>query len=94
LVDLERLNGRPFKLNYFEGDYGGDIFDWRGGRFDAALPGGCRLGASVGIAEKLPETVGEAMNSEIIENGALLSSGPGLRAAKPEVSQMFISYPK
>ena len=94
LVDLERLNGKPFKLNYFEGDYGGDITDWRGGRFKAPLPGGCLLGASVGIADEIPSTVGEAMNAEIIENGALLSSGPGLRAAKPEVGQMFISYPK
>jgi hypothetical protein len=94
LVDLERLNGRPFKLNYFEGDYGGDIFDWRGGRFDAPLPGGCLFGASIGIAETLPETVGKAMNAEIIENGALLSSGPGLRAAKPTVGQIFISFPK
>jgi hypothetical protein len=94
LVDLERLNGRPFKLNYFEGDYGGDIFDWRGGRFDAPLPGGCLFGASIGIAETLPETVGKAMNAEIIENGALLSSGPGLRAAQPTVGQIFISFPK
>lgn len=94
LVDLERLNGRPFKLIYFEGDYGGDIFDWRGGRFDAPLPGGCLFGASVGIADKLSEGVGAAMNAEIIENGALLSSGPGLRAAKPEVGRMLISFPK
>jgi len=31
LIELERLNGGPFKLNYFEGDYGGAITDWLGG---------------------------------------------------------------
>ena len=68
LVDLERLNGKPFKLNYFEGDYGGDITDWLGGRFKAPLPGGCLFGASVGIPEELPKTVGEAMNAEATQD--------------------------
>jgi hypothetical protein len=94
LVDLEHLNGRPFKLNYFEGDYGGDITDWIGGRFKASLSGGCLFGASVGIDNVLPEAVDKAVDAEVTKDRSLLSSGPGLRAAKPTVGQMFISYPK
>ena len=94
LVDLERLNGGPFKLNYFEGDYGGDITDWLGGRFNAPIPGGCIFGASVGVAEQLPEAVDKAIDAEVTQDRSLLSSGPGLRAAKPTVGEMFISFPK
>jgi hypothetical protein len=52
LVQLERLNGGPFKLNYFEGDYGGAITDWLGGRFRRPLPSGCALGAFVTVRDE------------------------------------------
>lgn len=92
LIELERLNGGPFKLNYFEGDYGGAITDWLKGRFDAPVSGGCVLGASVGIDERLPES--KALDEEVTPERSLLSSGPKLRAAKPVVDRMFVSFPK
>jgi hypothetical protein len=92
LVELERLNGGPFKLNYFEGDYGGAITDWLMGRFDAPVSGGCVLGALVGIDERLPES--KALDEELTPDRSLLSSGTRLRAAKPVVTQMIVSFPK
>jgi hypothetical protein len=94
LVELERLNGGPFKLNYFEGDYGGAITDWLKGRFQAPLSGGCVFGAFVGIDERLPAALGKALDEEVTPDRSLLSSGTGLRAAKPVVNQMIVGFPK
>ncbi len=89
LVELERLNGGPFKLNYFEGDYGGAITDWLGGRFNAPLSGGCCLGVFLGIDERLRDG---QIEKEVAPDRSLLSSGPGLRAAKPVVGKMIVSF--
>ncbi|MES5487698.1 hypothetical protein QMZ05_33540 [Bradyrhizobium sp. INPA03-11B] len=92
LIELQRLNGGPFKLNYFEGDYGGAITDWLKGRLDAPVSGGCVLGAFVGIDERLPES--KALDEEVTPDRSLLSSGMRLRAAKPVVTQMIVSFSK
>jgi hypothetical protein len=94
VIELERLNGGPFRLNYFEGDYGGAVTDWLKGHFQASLAGGCVLGAFVGIDERLPAALSKALDAEVTSDRSLLSSGAGLRAAKPVVSQMIVSFPK
>lgn len=94
LVELERLNGGPYKLNFFEGDYGGAITDWLGGHFNASQPGGCWFGAFVTIVDRVPDAVSEALNAEITRDDSLLSSGPGLRAANPVVSEMSVAFQK
>jgi len=50
------------------------------------------LGAFVGIDERLPEA--KALDEEVSPDRSLLSSGTGLRAAKPVVNQMIVSFPK
>lgn len=92
LIELERLNGGPFKLNYFEGDYGGAITDWLSGRFTTPLPGGCVLGTFIGIDERLPEA--KALEEEVTPDRSLLSSSTRLRAARPVVNAMIVSFPK
>jgi hypothetical protein len=94
LEEVERLNGGPFKLNYFEGDYGGAITDWMGGRLDAPFSSGCRVGITIAIDEKLPEAVSRAIDAEMTPDRSLLSSGAGLRAAKPRVGGIDVIYPK
>jgi hypothetical protein len=94
LVELERLNGGPFKLNYFEGDYGGAITDWLSGHFNTPLSGGCVLGAFIGIEGQLPEAASKALDKEVTPDRSLLSSGIGLRSAKPVVTQMIVSFPQ
>jgi hypothetical protein len=95
LAEVERLNGSPFKLNYFEGDYGGAITSWLGGRFDKQLPGGCVLGAGVMIdVEHVPTEVQKAIDTEATTDRSLRSSGAGLRAAKPVVNEMIVSFPE
>jgi hypothetical protein len=93
LIELERLNGRPFKLNYFDGDYGGAITDWLGGRFQSPLSGGCVFGAFVWIDDKrIPESVNRAIDEEGAPTGEMISSSTALRAAKPLVTQMGVRF--
>jgi hypothetical protein len=95
LAEVERLNGGPFKLNYFDGDYSGAITSWQGGRFDKPLPGGCVLGAYLSIDEQhLPADVSKALFKEVTADGSLLSGGAALRAAKPVVASMVVSFPE
>jgi len=95
LAEAERLNGGPFKLNYFDGDYAGAITSWLGGRFDKPLPGGCVLGAYISIDDDhIPAEVSKAVDKEVMKDGSLLSSGVALRAAKPVVNSMIVSFPE
>jgi hypothetical protein len=52
------------------------------------------LGAFVGIDEGLPEAMSKALDEEVTPDRSLLSSGTGLRAAKPVVNQMIVSFSK
>lgn len=89
LDEVERINGRPFKLTYFEGDFGGSVIDWGGGTLEK-LPGGCRVGVRFGIDEKsVPD---DALEPEVSSERTLLSSGPALRKAKPSVLELGIGY--
>jgi hypothetical protein len=39
LQEIERLNGKPFRLTGFAWDYGGTVTSWNGGRLEAILAG-------------------------------------------------------
>ena len=90
LVELERLNGGPFRLNDFDGDYPGAIYDWMGGHLHAPLPGGCTFGAAVMIEK------GNVLDLEAAReagrDGSWLSSNESLRAAKPVVSEIYVGF--
>jgi hypothetical protein len=88
LVEVERLNKGAFRINHFKGDHGGAIIDWMGGRLANPLPGGCHLGVSVNIHD----TATGPMDDELSLDRTLLSSGPGLRAMKPTVEKIIVSF--
>ena len=44
LRELERVNGRPFKISGFDWDYGGYVYDWNGGALENL---GIRLGYEI-----------------------------------------------
>jgi len=58
------------------------------------LSGGCVPGAFVGIDERLPDAESKALDQEVAPDRSLLSNGAGLRAAKPAVNEMIVSFPK
>ncbi len=88
LADVERVNGRPFKLLDFEGDAGGLVPDWMGGKL-ATLPGGCRLGAGFGINLVALSTAQWNADSE----GTVSSDDAALRAAEPKLGELTVYFP-
>lgn len=89
LTDVEKLNGKPFKLAGFDWDGGGFIRDLDGKL--KTISGGCTLVIRFepGIANPLP-----AKYAEITGDKTILSSNRTLRRVRPQVSEWSIGYPE
>jgi hypothetical protein len=90
IAEVERLNGRPFRLTDFRGSgHDGEVRDWQGGKLGAGLPGGCRVGAVLGIND----TDADATQWLPHPDG-LSSDDEALRAADPRLYELTVSFPK
>lgn len=87
LAELERLNGRPFKLSGFDKDATATLSDWNGGDL-SALTGGCKLGVSLRADPKTPA----ATLASLPADRAFTSADATLRAANPTVSEILVAY--
>ena len=87
LVELERLNKKPFKLKGFNSDKIAEISDWNGGAL-ATLPGGCKNGVNLKADAKVSANALSALS----EDKEYSSDDPAIRAAKPTVSEILIGY--
>lgn len=86
LAEIEKLNGKPFKISGFDWDMGGHA------TFPPASPlskvaGGCTV--SVRFTYTVPNTKGA---SKITGDRQVSSSLPEMRAAKPKVTDVYIGY--
>jgi hypothetical protein len=90
LADVEKMNGKPFKLSGFDWDYGGQVTDWRGGALAKPQPGGCTLG----IEFVHPEDAPEENLTKVSGDREILSDHADMRAVEPYVAVMTFSYPK
>jgi hypothetical protein len=90
LADIEKMNGKPFKLSGFDWDYGGRVTDWRGGTLAKPQPGGCVLG----IEFVHPEDAPEESLTKVSGDREILSDDADMRAVEPYVAVMTFSYPK
>ena len=89
LAEIEKMNGRPFKLSGFDWDYGGRVTDWRGGALAKPQRGGCLLG----LEFVHPEDAPEANLTKVSGDREFLSDNPDMRAVEPYVAVVTISYP-
>jgi len=87
LAELEKLNGKPFKLSGFDKDRVAALTDWNGGQL-GGLTGGCKIGINLRADQKIPA----ATVSELPADHAFTSSDAALRAANPTVSEILIAY--
>jgi hypothetical protein len=90
LADVEKMNGKPFKLSGFDWDYGGRVTDWRGGVLGKPQPGGC----SLGIEFVHPEDATEENLTKVSGDREFLSDNTDMRAVEPYVAVVTLSYPK
>ena len=87
LAELEKLNGKPFKLSGFDGDHVATLSDWDGGTL-SALAGGCKVGISLRADAK----AAAATLGGLPANRSFSSSDASLRAANPVVSEILVAY--
>jgi hypothetical protein len=87
LAELEKLNGKSFKLSGFDRDHVATLSDWDGGTL-SALAGGCKVGISLRADPKAPA----AALSGLPADRAFSSSDASLRAANPTVSEILVAY--
>jgi len=86
LAAIEKLNGKPFKLQGFGKD-GGNTTDWDGGAL-AALPGGCKVGLKFAPDPKAPQ----AARDEVMVEREFESTDPAMRAARPLIAEIILGY--
>jgi hypothetical protein len=89
LAEVEKLNGKPFKLSGFDWDYGGHVRDWQGGALAKPLPGGCILA----VEFVHPEDVPEENLAKVTGDVDVFSDSADLRAVEPYIGLLLISYP-
>jgi hypothetical protein len=87
LAELEKLNGKAFKLSGFDRDHVATLSDWDGGTL-SALAGGCKVGISLRADPKTPAAALSALPAD----RAFASSDASLRAANPTVSEILVAY--
>jgi hypothetical protein len=87
LSELEKLNGKPFKLSGFDGNRVATLSDWDGGTL-SALAGGCKVGISLRADAK----AAAATLGGLPANRAFSSSDASVRAVNPTVSEILVAY--
>jgi hypothetical protein len=87
LAQIEAINGRPFLLNGFGWVNGGLLYDLRRGALEDGRA--CRLGLRFDPDEKAKPSVVERVSS----GRRFSSSDPAMRAAKPKLSSIELSWP-
>lgn len=84
---VEKLNGKPFKLNGFDKQNSSTITDWDGGAL-AQLPGGCKAGVRLTSDAKSPQEARDAVGG----SGDFTSDDAKVRAVKPTVAEIILGY--
>jgi hypothetical protein len=87
LAELEKLNGKPFKLSGFDKDHVAALTDWGGGQLGAPT-GGCKIGINLRPDPKTPS----ASLGDLSADHAFTSSDAALRAVNLTVSEILIAY--
>jgi hypothetical protein len=86
---VEKANGKPFTLYGFEWDYGGRVESWNGGEL-GSLPGGCLFAP---IFETDANAPAEALDA-VAGDSQFASNSKAMRAAKPRIRSLALSYPQ
>jgi hypothetical protein len=87
LSDLERLNGRPFRLSGFDANNVATLSNWNSGAL-ATLPGGCKVGISLRPALTASASAVRALPAD----REFTSTDSALRTVNPTVSEILVAY--
>jgi hypothetical protein len=84
LAELERLNGRPFKLLGFHWDYEGTVSSWEGGRLDSLWSG------AVMLRLRPPPNPPADLTRQVLGDRELTSSHPAMQRLAPRVYEIRV----
>jgi hypothetical protein len=87
LAEVEKINGRPFRLAGFDWDFSGTVMDWRGGKLDQRR-GACRLVIRFGISDDLSVRTHNAVSGD----KTFSSRDRRMVAAKPVVREIALTF--
>ena len=93
LRDLERMNGRLFRMSGFsrEGGNGGSVISWSGGRLEPPFTSGCEL--HVQLQPVYDGSIDPIFSQ--VQSGPNYSSGhPALQRVNPRVVSLALSFPR
>ena len=85
IAQLERLNGKPFKLKGFGSGNEGTVSDWQGGALES-IAGGFKVGVSLRADAKASPSGIELAAAE------LASTDAAVKAIKPAVAEIIVGY--
>lgn len=87
LPQLEKLNGKPFKLKGFDKSGVARVSDWDGGAL-ATFAGGCKSGVSLKASAKAAPDAVTALPAD----HEFSSADPAMRTVKPTISEILVGY--
>ncbi|GAB3802001.1 hypothetical protein GCM10028819_30420 [Spirosoma humi] len=90
LKELEKRNGKPFKLWGFEWDYGGMVSSWQGGKL---TPPNKKSFVSIGLGAPVSRTPAqEKAYNKLMGDGEFMSSTPALQVLNPVVVSIGVGF--
>ncbi|MEZ0610958.1 hypothetical protein ACAW74_20770 [Fibrella sp. WM1] len=90
LRDVEKLNGKPFKLYGFGWDYGGQSSDWQGGKLQDT-DGKTYLSAAFGVGAEFTGSESKLYDS-VMGDSEFLSSHAAMQSLNPTIKTLTISF--
>lgn len=87
LAELEKLNGKPFKLIGFDKDGVTAVTDWDGGTL-STIVGGCKVGVSLRADPRTPRST----LADLPADRSFGSADAALRSVNPTVSEILVAY--
>ncbi len=88
LAEVEKINGKPFKLFGFDWERGGQVSSWLGGAL-AKVNGGCEFHLGFDPWADAPEGARDKVSGD----KEFTSTDANMRASKPTVPEIILSYP-
>ena len=90
LVELEKMNGKVFKMSGFDWDYGGNILSWNSGKLETLLKS---KSGKVSATASMAPPKGQNNSDELSGDKEILSSNPAMRKLNPVVAVLSIIAP-
>jgi hypothetical protein len=87
LAEVEKQNGKAFRVTGLDADGMASVRDWQAGAF-TKLTGGCEVGLRLAPDPKSKE----ASRAKLVEPKDLPSNNAGVREIKPKVAEIVIGY--